>query len=73
MTGHIAHHSAKSLIFPLPLRDRSRSARRCPGTRRIRIADSVSANAATDEARANWRLTEHSVERTAMPAAARAY
>ena len=29
MTAHIAHHSAKSLIFPLPAPGRSPSARRC--------------------------------------------
>jgi 3',5'-cyclic AMP phosphodiesterase CpdA len=33
MTGHIAHHSAKSLIFPLPAPARSPTARRCRGTR----------------------------------------
>ncbi len=72
-TGQIAHHAAKSLIFPLP--PPGSQPKRAPVPwdpahpgRGLGFRD-----AATDEARANWRLTEHSVERTAMPAAARAY
>ena len=38
MTGHIAHHAAKSLIFPCPRPARSPSARRCPTTPPCRVS-----------------------------------
>ena len=72
MTGQIAHHAAKSLIFPLP--PPGSQPKRAPVPwdaahpgRGLGFRDAVDA----DRAR-SWRLTEHSMEGLAVPAAARA-
>ena len=71
-TGDIAHHAANSLIFPLP----------APGSqpKRTPLAWDPAhpgrglgfREAETGASRLQWRLTERSMERAAMPAAARA-
>jgi hypothetical protein len=73
MTGQIAHHAAKSLIFPLPP----------PGSQPKRAPVPWDAahpgrglgfrEADADAPRRSWRLTEHSMEQLASPAAARSY
>jgi hypothetical protein len=72
MTGQIAHHAAQSLIFPLP--PPGSQPKRAPVPwdpahpgRGLGFRDAADA----DDAR-SWRLTEHSMEGPAMPAAARA-
>ena len=72
MTGQIAHHAAKSLIFPLP--PPGSQPKRAPVAwdpahpgRGLGFRDADADNARS------WRLTEHSMEGLAMPAAARAY
>ena len=71
-TGEIAHHAAQSLIFPLPVA--GSQPKRAPLSwdpahpgRGLGFRE-----AEADEARAAWRLTEHSMER-AVPATARVY
>ena len=73
MTGQIAHHAAKSLIFPLP--PPGSQPKRAPVAwdpahpgRGLGFRDAADAG----ETR-SWRLTEHSMEALAMPAAARVY
>jgi len=53
---HIAHHSAKSLIFPLPAPARSPSASRSAGIRRSRIEAWASARR---RGRAGGRVRDH--------------
>ena len=75
MTGHIAHHSAKSLIFPLPRAGlAARSACRSPGIRRSPTGAWVSASRCETET----PIQDHRVpgreglnDRTKAPPAAR--
>ena len=73
MTGQIAHHAAKSLIFPLP--PPGSQPKRAPVPwdaahpgRGLGFRDAADADGAR-----SWRLTEHSMESLTMPAAARGY
>ncbi len=64
-TGEIAHHAAKSLIFPLPAPGSQPKRAPLPWDPAHPGRGLGFREAQTDEARARWQLTEHSMERAA--------
>ena len=64
MTGHIAHHSAKSLIFPLPAPGSQPKRTPLPwDPRATRIAGSGSARSRREPKTADYTITELPVQK----------
>jgi hypothetical protein len=72
-TGRIAHHAAQSLIFPLPPPGSQPKRAPVPWDPAHPGRGLGFRGVEADQARAAWRLTERSLERTPVPAAARSY